>query len=300
MLSSYDGPVELRTLTYFVAVADTGTVSGAAARLHVTQPGVSRQLRQLEREWGVDLFDRSGRRLHLSPAGRTLLPQARDLLARAEGLAGAARVLADGRLPRFTVAGSSTTLTDLVSPFLTTLQPDDPVPTIMDASSIDTLSLLRQGADLAITSVPLPADVASVDLSPLPLVVYVRDDHPWAGRATVTLPELAGVEVIGLPTIFPARSALDAALAADGLPALAMLEATNGTIAQALTAAGRGVAVVSDDPRFDLTALPLTRADGTPIVLRLRCVWLPGHPAADLLADLARRLAAWVRDDYLA
>jgi DNA-binding transcriptional LysR family regulator len=78
--------MELRHLRYFVATAEAGTVSGAAARLHLTQPGLSRQLRQLEKDLGVPLFDRSGTRLDLSTTGRALLPQARDLLQRADAL----------------------------------------------------------------------------------------------------------------------------------------------------------------------------------------------------------------------
>ncbi len=68
--------MELRTLGYFVAVADTGTVSAAAARVHITQPALSRQIRQLEHELGIDLFVRSSGRLTLSAAGRTFLPHA--------------------------------------------------------------------------------------------------------------------------------------------------------------------------------------------------------------------------------
>ena len=72
--------MELRTLRYFVETADAGTVSAAADAVHVTQPALSRQLRQLERELGTNLFDRVGGRLLLSPVGRELLPLARDIL----------------------------------------------------------------------------------------------------------------------------------------------------------------------------------------------------------------------------
>ena len=92
--------MELRTLRYFVETADAGTVSAAADAVHVTQPALSRQLRQLERELGTNLFDRVGGRLLLSPVGRELLPLARDVLTRAERLAVAAATLSQGRLER--------------------------------------------------------------------------------------------------------------------------------------------------------------------------------------------------------
>ena len=89
--------MELRTLGYFVAVADAGSVSAAAVAVHVTQPAISRQLRQLEHDLGVDLFVRSAGRLRLSAAGREFLPHARDVLRRADGARAVARSSAAGR-----------------------------------------------------------------------------------------------------------------------------------------------------------------------------------------------------------
>ncbi|HWS37866.1 MAG TPA: LysR family transcriptional regulator, partial [Actinoplanes sp.] len=109
-----------------MATAEAGTVSGAAARLHLTQPGLSRQLRQLEKDLGVRLFDRAGGRLDVSATGRALLPQARELLQRADALKIAASFHAQGRLERLTIGAPTVTLTDVVAPFIATLAPDDP------------------------------------------------------------------------------------------------------------------------------------------------------------------------------
>ena len=79
---------------YFVAVADAGSVSAAARVTHITQPSLSRQLRQLEKELGLELFTRQDGPLTLTPAGRQFLPAARDLLGRAEATrAAAAQIL---------------------------------------------------------------------------------------------------------------------------------------------------------------------------------------------------------------
>ena len=69
--------MELRHLQYFVAVVEEGTVTAAAARLHVAQPGVSAQIRQLERELGELLLNRSARGVTPTEVGRAVLPYAR-------------------------------------------------------------------------------------------------------------------------------------------------------------------------------------------------------------------------------
>lgn len=74
--------ISLRQLDVFVSIAATGTVRGAAARLHVTQPAVSMALAELERQLDTTLFDRERGRLHLSPRGKELLPQAQEILER--------------------------------------------------------------------------------------------------------------------------------------------------------------------------------------------------------------------------
>ena len=81
--------MELRQLEYFAAVAEHGSFTAAAAHVHTTQPNISAQIRTLERELGSVLFDRTGRTVRLTEAGRAALPAARDTLDAAARVAAA-------------------------------------------------------------------------------------------------------------------------------------------------------------------------------------------------------------------
>lgn len=295
----HDGTVQLHHLRSFVATADAGSVSAAAAVIGVTQPALSRQLRHLEADLGVGLFDRSPGRLTLNRTGRELLPTVRDLLARADVLQEAASYHAEGRLARVTIAAPTVTLTDVVSPFVATMSPEDPVVDVRDADGIGTAEMIRGGADLAIgTDRPGPP-YASQPLADLPVWAYVRPDDPWLRRHRNRIPldDLLERIVIALPQTFTAREALQAALATRAVAPAGLVEAANGTIAQALAASGRGVAVVSDDPRYDLIPLAIDLG-GEQLRIRLTAVWDPRDVAADTVARIASRLQNWVATRY--
>ncbi|MER7176371.1 LysR family transcriptional regulator, partial [Streptomyces mesophilus] len=76
--------MELRVLRYFLTIVETGSVTKAAEVVRVAQPSLSRQLRGLEGSLGMALFDRGGKQMVLTAAGRRFLPLARDLVARAD------------------------------------------------------------------------------------------------------------------------------------------------------------------------------------------------------------------------
>lgn len=292
--------MDLRHARYFVAIADAGSVNAAAAAVHVAQPSLSRQLRDFERELGVELFERTGRRLAISPAGRALLPEARALLAQADQLRELAAFHSAGRLRHLTIAAPTVTLTDVVAPFVATLSAVDPDVDILQADGLTAAQAMERGADLVIQPHPPSASLAVLNLPELPVWAYLPGEDEWASQARVDLPELLDRRLICQPMTSASRQAIDLAIRTLGTTeAREICEVANGTLAQALAAAGRGIAIASDDPRFGLSRLAIDTDNG-PLRIALRAMWHPGHAGAATLADTARRLHDFVTRRYPA
>ncbi|MFO6453053.1 MULTISPECIES: LysR family transcriptional regulator [unclassified Aeromicrobium] len=289
--------MKLRHVKYFVTIADSGSVSSAATRLHITQPAISRQLRQLEQELGADLFDRNAGRLALSRTGRALLPKARELLAAADLLRAEARFHAYGGVARVTIAAPTVTLTDVIAPFVATMTSDDPVVDVRSADGLSVRTTLEEGADLSISTHRPSHPYTYRELASLPVWAYVPAHDPWAERSSVTLLDLLKRPLVALPTTYTAREALDTAVAKSGNSYDQLLEAGNGTIAQALAASGRGAAVVSDDPRFKLEPLAIATEEG-PLAIKLVAAWDERSIAAPYLETLVELLTDWIGARY--
>ena len=187
---------ELRLIRYFVAVAEEGNVTRAAERLYMAQPPLSAAVRQLERQLGVALLDRSSRQVRLTAAGEQLLERGRELLAHADTVVH--DVQAVERSPSGLLRGGVSPaarfglVPDLLERWSTA------APGVMLHASEDTTgALLRdvRGGRLDLAVVFCPPDLnglACTSLRDEPAVVHVRDDHPLASRTHVALEELAG------------------------------------------------------------------------------------------------------------
>lgn len=272
-------------------------MSAAAGLLHVTQPALTRQLQQLERDLKVQLFDRSRGRLALTPAGRTFLESTDQVLNASESARSVADALAAGRVTRVRAASPTTTLTDVFAPFLATLRPDDPLITVEEAHYSDAIDGLRSRFDIAIVTSPPSQGLAVREIAVLPVWAYVPPSHELATTAEVTLEQLSEHTLVLLNGTFRPRRLLDEALEASGLAAPEIIECSNPQVAQALAAAERGIAVVSDDPRFGLVPLRVRSGQGS-LTLTLHAAWNPAHHAANELAGIADRLSAFCADRY--
>jgi DNA-binding transcriptional LysR family regulator len=222
-------------LAAFVAVADHGSFSAAADALHLTQSAVSRRIATLERRLAVPVFDRIGRRVALTEAGRTLLPRARRILGDLEDTRTLLRDLSGRVAGPLALATSHHIGLRRLPPVLRAFSGAHP-DVELDLQFLDSEAaheLLLQGAlELAVVTLapggvpPLASEAVWDD----PLVFAVGADDALRGAATVTLAELAtrsavlpGPGSIGLGwTVLPATMIEDGlfTLAVDGAPSL--------------------------------------------------------------------------------
>jgi DNA-binding transcriptional LysR family regulator len=282
--------MELRVLRYFLAVADYGSITAAAQRVHVAQPSLSRQLRALEQQLGVELFVRNGRALRLGPAGRRFLPIARDLVGRADTASATMTALAQGHNVSLAVAAHATTIADVIAPFVASRRASMATPRFVAAGADAAYeALVRGDVDLAISTVPPPAGMASVEIAEFPIWAQVAPTDLWAKQEEVALDLLLRRPLILLDETFGTRRAFDAEVSRAGGAFQVAAEVSLPEIAQALAAAGDGVAVVTDDSAYGLHALAI-RGDDGPLRIKLRASWNPTSYAVDAIRAFAEEL----------
>ena len=158
--------IDLRQLRYFVSVAEELHFGRAATRLHMTQPPLSQTILALEEALGAPLFLRSRRSVALTPAGRTLLPEARRMLARAADLPELVRRAASGESGRLSLAFVSSADYSVLPPFLRSYRAQYPQVAISlqeATSDVQVDELLHNRVDAGLLIPPLP-DKARVEL----------------------------------------------------------------------------------------------------------------------------------------
>jgi DNA-binding transcriptional LysR family regulator len=212
--------VDLRQLQYFVTVAEAGSFTRAADRLHIGQPAVSQQIALLERLLGVQLFDRTTRSVRLSAAGRTLLPEARAALAAAEQVRRvAAGIVASVELR----LGSSHGLGDRLYRALDELASRAPNLTVRltRAPQDDRLALVRSG-DLDAAFVRVLTAAPGLHLEPVwteQLIVALPQQHPLAEQEQLDWADLGALPLRLAPAANnpPFHRVVTAALRAAGV-----------------------------------------------------------------------------------
>lgn len=194
--------MELRHLRYFIAVAEQENVSRAALKLHVSQPGISRQIHDLEEEIGFPLFERSAKSLRLTDAGRKFLDEARAVLQRADDAVKNARAVAQGAGGEIHVGYAPSLTIQILPRALRAFQGKFPQTRVSlhDLSSEEMLAGLRADTlQVALTVQPprkMARGLAFRELARYPICVAFPPKHPLAKAKTVALEQLAGEPLI--------------------------------------------------------------------------------------------------------
>src|SRR5919197_143225 len=193
----HDRSMELQQMRYVVAVAETRSFTRAAERCLVVQSALSHQIARLERELGARLFDRTSRRVRLTPAGTAFLPAARQCLdaaerAAAEAAAAVGQVrgrLAVGLIPTVAAVDIPAALRDFRREY-----PDVRISLRVGASEKLAEQVKEGVIDVAFLGLPTTAQLRGVEGRELArdrLVAVVPPDHPLAAESTVTLRRLS-------------------------------------------------------------------------------------------------------------
>ncbi|MBN9613718.1 MAG: LysR family transcriptional regulator, partial [Actinobacteria bacterium] len=250
--------MELRLLRYFTAVSESGSLHAASQIVHVAQPSLSRQIRSLETQLGFQLFDRTPRGLTLTPAGRSFLPVAKDLLIRADRAGSAAQSIARGTVTDLTAVAASTTVADVVAPFVASAGPEGVIGNAIEALPEHVYTHLMHGqADFAIGTLAPPDEYEWTILGRAYVWAMMPPSHPLADRSSISITELVEEPVIVMDRTHRARQIFDDAVAEAGLSYIMAAETSVTALARGLAAAERGVAILSDDPIFGLRTVPI-------------------------------------------
>lgn len=291
--------MELRQLEYFVTVVEEASFTKAAVRLHVAQPGVSAQIRRLERELGHALLDRSGRTVRPTAVGEAVLTHARAALGAVADVRRAVDELAGLLRGRVAVgmltACSSVDLADLLADFHRR-HPAVEI-ALSEANSAQLLESLHRGdLDMALVGLatPPPPGIETLVLVDEALVAAVGGEDPLAVHASIALSALEARNLISLPCGTGLRACLDNACAVAGFRPRIAFEASDPTVLAQLAARGLGVAILPESVAAlfadELHAIAVT---DPPLRGRIELAWKadgPHSPAAAALIGDARRV----------
>jgi DNA-binding transcriptional LysR family regulator len=270
---------ELRHLRSFVAVAEEGSLTRAAARLHIAQQSLSQQIRTLEAQLGATLFVRSSRGAELTDAGAVLLREARPVLAQAERAVEA--VQQAGR--RSLRVGFLSSVANYVLPSVVRAfreRHPDVALHVEDIAIATLVERLRAGElDAGLSRPPHVDDLATEVVLREPVAAVLPEDHPLARRAEIALGDLAGDPWVLTPRASwpPWHHKYDEDFARAGFRPRIAQRGTSPQNLLALVAAGVGVTrlpLSSRSLRDSGVAFVPLAGDEAEVVL----VWRPGAP----------------------
>ena len=293
--------MDLRHLRYAVRTAEEGNVTRAAERLSITQPALSRQLRALEADLGVVLFEKAGRGIALTDAGRELVPEFRDLLARAArlreqaaGAGGHERFRLDLIAP---VQSIEAFLANALGRFAQTY-PEASL-TIREAPDDEVQGLLeRSEGHIAVAAQPIGPQLPHRILAKGALHAALPKGHPLGGRKTLDVKELEGHPVLAMRRGTLSRYLLESALRLVHVSPDIRHESASPHALAAMARAGVGIAVLPITARTARAGLsfPALTSAGSPLSADIAVLWNPAVVITEPVEALFEMVAQEMRD----
>jgi LysR family cyn operon transcriptional activator len=291
--------MELRHIRYFLAVAEAGTVSGAAGRVRISQPALSRQIKDLEAELGIRLFDRAGRNLKLTGAGEDLLAYGRNVLKETEAFRERAHALQRGDTGVLHVGATPQTLQRLFPAVLERSRRTMPGVDLRlrEGHPAALLDLLHIGElHLAFTTYHPELHAAHYPAGIAPILAVSTKKHGRAGD-TIDVRALEDLPLLLLRQGFVTRELFDAACRVAHIRQNIFLESSAPAPLLALVAAGCGVAILPATTALNPSNFTIRRLvqDGAPIEAHLAVHWNPERFLPPYARRFAEELAAYSR-----
>ena len=272
--------MDLSYLEHFVAVADAGSMTLAARRLHVSQPTLSRQIRVLERSLGVQLFDRIGRRIVLAADGRELLARSRRLLTEAESFRERAAALGGGKGGILRVGATPQFLEASMPQVLALYQrqhPDVEIRLVEDGAGPLIRGVEQGDLHLAIGALRFIESLDSALLYPLRVLAVMSRQHRLASRRTLAVSDVLRDVLLMLAPGFQTRQLFEDACQGARSEPRVLLESRSPQSLIALAAAGHGIAIVPSVVALNRSGIAVAGLvrNGRPLGMWARVVWDP-------------------------
>lgn len=293
--------LDLKRLRSAVAVAEEGNLSRAAARLHLSQPALSRRIQELEKYLQFSLFEHVGRGIRLTGEGQVFLNQCRDLLAHAEAVEDHARSFASGDSGVLRIGASPQVLEHLFPELLPrygALFPLVEVELVEDNQSDLLLRLERGEIHLAMSALPTSGRVESRVLAPALVLAAIAHTHPLNGVQHLELDELGDSPVLATHEGFKSRQIFDAACRLAHVEPHIVLESGTPQTILALAEAGLGIAIFPSTVRVErrgLHVMPLVH-DGALLEMQFAISWTRGRYLAPYAIQFIEEMVGVARE----
>ena len=245
--------MKLQQLRYIWEVAHHDlNVSATAQSLYTSQPGISKQIRLLEDELGVEVFSRSGKHLtHITPAGQTIIEKAGEILRKVESIKQVAQEFSNEKKGSLSIATTHTqaryALPSIINNFIAKY-PDVSLH-MHQGTPIQISEMAAEGTvDFAIATegLDLFGDLIMMPCYKWNRSIVVKKDHPLAKKSNMTLEDVAEYPIVTYVFGFTGRSKLDEAFMHRGLAPKVVFTATDADVIKTYVRLGLGIGILAD------------------------------------------------------